>query len=76
MELIVSLIALLIVAFWITGIFRKSSTSSLASEASDYISTQIRAAKADKLIETKVGLDKAEVGITELVAFKKELDLI
>ena len=40
------------------------------------MATQIRASKADKLIETKKSLDEAGVKLDELVAFKVQLDQI
>lgn len=65
--------ALLIVAFWITGIFNKGKNSSLAESASDYFSTKIKASKADTLIELQGSLNQADVKITELSALSAEL---
>lgn len=73
MELGLTFIALLILAFWVMGIFSKGKNSSLAESASDYFSTKIKASKADTLIEIQASLNSAEIKITELSALSAEL---
>ena len=76
MELLLTFVALVIIAFAVTGIFKKGKSSSVASEASDYFAVQIKASKADKLIETSQALSDAGIKIEELASFKAELDKI